>query len=311
MRLNRRIVALAAMGMMTGGLAVVPKTGAQPPTGQAQQEPPAGRGQAPDAGGGRGQGGRGAPAAPIRNPVEGNVDAIRAGGESYRGRCASCHGADAKGTARGSDVMGLWAQGSTDVQIFQSARRGIPNTLLPHSYGPDSETWAILAYLRTLGAQISAQTSVGNPENGGAVFATNCSNCHRVNGRGGHLGPDLSRVGSSRSRALLAHKIRHASTYFYAQHEGGYVFDAYQPVTLITRDGQRIRAIKKNEDAFSIQIMDTREHVQGYVKANLQEFSNDSTSLMPDFAPDKIRDRDLEDLVSYLAALRDTDAGRR
>src|SRR5689334_12209919 len=69
--------------------------------GQAQQQAPTGRGEPGGGAGGRGQAGRGGPA-PIKNPVEGNADAIRAGGESYRARCASCHGADAKGSARGS-----------------------------------------------------------------------------------------------------------------------------------------------------------------------------------------------------------------
>ena len=37
------------------------------------------------------------------------------------------------------------------------------------------------------------------------------------------------------------------------------------------RDGQRVRGVKKNEDEFSIQIMDLRQRLQGYPKANLTE----------------------------------------
>src|SRR5947199_200776 len=81
---------------------------------------------------------------------------------------------------------------------------------------------------------------------GGAWFEPNCSNCHRVGGRGGRVGPDLSRVGSSRSSALLEHKIRHASAYIMSIYQGGVVLDGYQPVTLVTKDGQRIRGVKKN-----------------------------------------------------------------
>jgi cytochrome c oxidase cbb3-type subunit III len=264
--------------------------------------------QAP-AQGGRGQaGGRGAPPAAIKNPVEGNADAIRAGGEAYGARCASCHGADARGGAHGSDLAGLWGAGSSDVQIFQSARRGIPNTLLPHSFGPDNGIWAILAYLRSM--NVAPAPSSGSPEAGRAVFASNCGNCHRVDARGGRVGPDLSRLGASRSRPLLAHKIRHASAYIMVEYQGGIVVEGFQPVTLVTRDGQRIRGLKKNEDAFSIQIMDSHERIQGYVKSNLREVVNDTTSLMPDFGPDKISDRDLDDLLAYLGTLRATDAGR-
>ena len=45
----------------------------------------------------------------------------------------------------------------------------------------------------------------------------------------------------------------------------------YEAVTLVTRSGDRIRGVRKNEDEFSVQIMDMRERLQGYLKANLAE----------------------------------------
>ena len=78
-----------------------------------------------------------------------------------------------------------------------------------------------------------------------------------VNGRGGQSGPDLSRVGSAWFRPALLNKLRGT---------GGAIRPGYQAVTIVTRDGQRIRGVKKNEDEFSIQIMDMRERLQGYLK---------------------------------------------
>ena len=72
----------------------------------------------------------------------------------------------------------------------------------------------------------------------------------------------------------------------------------------LTIDGQRIRGVKKNEDAFSVQIMDTHERIQGYVKSDLKEVIDDETSVMPDFGADRVSDRDLADLVAYLQGLR-------
>ena len=80
--------------------------------------------------------------------------------------------------------------------------------------------------------------------------------------------------------------------------------EGYQPVTLVTSLGQRVRAAKKNEDAFSIQIMDTSGRIQGYRKADLQDLHNDDTSLMPDFGPERLPDPDLKNLVAYLETLR-------
>jgi mono/diheme cytochrome c family protein len=53
--------------------------------------------------------------------------------------------------------------------------------------------------------------------------------------------------------------------------------------------------------------MDTRERIQGFLKANLQELTYDKNSLMPAFAPARLNDSDLNDLVGYLSTLRGAD----
>ena len=78
----------------------------------------------------------------------------------------------------------------------------------------------------------------------------------------------------------------------------------YEPVTLVTRSGERIRGVRKNEDEFSIQIMDMRERLQGYLKSDLAEFTLDKQSVMPAYGPDRLADSDLDDLLRYLTSLR-------
>ena len=55
----------------------------------------------------------------------------------------------------------------------------------------------------------------------------------------------------------------------------------YEPVTITPANGQPIRGVKKNEDLFSVQIMDTRERIQGYEKDQVKEVTNDTRSAMP------------------------------
>ena len=74
----------------------------------------------------------------------------------------------------------------------------------------------------------------------------------------------------------------------------------YEGVTLVTRDGQKIRGVKKNEDTFSIQVMDTRERIQGYLKSDLQEVIFEKASLMPEYGTERLSDSDLNDLIGYL-----------
>ena len=73
---------------------------------------------------------------------------------------------------------------------------------------------------------------------------------------------------------------------------------------MVTRDGERIRGIRKNEDEFSIQIMDMRQRLQGYLKANLADIVDEQQSVMPAFGADRLSDGDLDDLLAYLHTLR-------
>jgi len=240
---------------------------------------------------------------PTKNPLEGNAQAISNGGAMFRTRCAGCHGPDARGYL-GPDLTGVWAAGSTDERIFDIVRRGVPGTEMTPADPlrvADRDIWQVLAYLRTLSA-VPATPPSGDAASGERLFRANCASCHMVNGRGGQLGPDLSRIGSGRPRAGLLAKLRGTSSIIRA---------GYEPVTLVTREGERIRGVKKNEDEFSIQIMDTRERLQGFLKANLSELTLETKSLMPVYGPERINDRDLDDLLRYLGGLRGTEASQR
>jgi putative heme-binding domain-containing protein len=226
------------------------------------------------------------------------------GATLFRERCAECHGADAKGE-RGPNLTGLWTadvSGTADNRVFETIRAGVPGSIMPPSQAPDDEIRAIVAFLRGLGTAGRSTGSPGNAANGERIFWSTCGSCHQVKGRGGHLGPDLTRIASAQSREALAKSIREASAA---------ITTGYEPFTLTTRGGQQIRGARKSEDAFSIQIMDTRERLQGYLKADLRDVTRDSKSLMPDYGPDTVNDRDLDDLLAFLGTLRSEETPRR
>lgn len=212
----------------------------------------------------------------------------------YAARCADCHGADATGV-RGPDLTRLWGAGATDDRVFQTIRRGVPGSIMPASTAPDVEVEALVAYLRSLGTAGTAVGARGSALYGEPVFWSTCGGCHRVGPRGGRLGPDLTRIGVTQSGAALRTSIRRASAA---------IATGYQSVTLVTGDGTRIRGLRKGEDAFSIQVLDTSERLQGYLKADLASVTKDSSSLMPDYGPDRLSDADLDDLVAFLATLK-------
>jgi putative heme-binding domain-containing protein len=162
----------------------------------------------------------------------------------------------------------------------------------------ERDIWQILAYLRTLSAPPSNEPPRGNPENGRRLFRVNCASCHRVDGTGGRLGPDLSRIGSARARESMVRRIRGAVENF---------APGFEPVTITTASGQPVRGVKKNEDLFSVQIMDTRERIQGYEKDKVKEVADDTKSAMPVFGTDRLSESDLDDIVRYLQTLRGFD----
>ena len=85
------------------------------------------------------------------NPVAGNPAAIREGASLFRANCSPCHGLNAQGGGRGPDLTaGRWVHGSSDAGIFRTITHGVPGTEMPASGFEDSETWAIVAYLRSL-----------------------------------------------------------------------------------------------------------------------------------------------------------------
>ena len=233
-----------------------------------------------------------------KNPLEGDHAAIRSGMGLFRARCADCHGMDAHGV-RGPDITQVWASGRTDEGLFTTIKNGIAGTEMPAQPRLfDHETWQILAYLRTLAASNRPEPPRGDAENGKKVYQANCVSCHRVNGAGGRLGPDLSRIGAARSREVLELRIRGGVEGF---------LPGYEPVTLTPATGTAVVGVKKNEDLFSVQIMDSRERIQGYDKSSLKELQDNPRSAMPAFGSNRISEKELDDLIRYLQTLRGFD----
>jgi putative heme-binding domain-containing protein len=215
----------------------------------------------------------------------------------YRWRCGECHGLDATGY-RGPDLTAALAGGIADERLFQVIRNGVPGTEMPPSNSPDDELLQLIAYFRNLNAVTATDAPVGNVEHGQQLFTANCTSCHRVAGKGGHLGPDLTRVGTARSRAALVREIRTPSEW---------ITPGFETVTVVTKDGQKVRGAKKNEDVFSVQVMDMRERLQGYMKSNVQDVVYEKASLMPAYTTQRLSDTDLNDLIGYLTTLRGAD----
>ena len=136
---------------------------------------------------------------------------------------------------------------------------------------------------------------------GATLFAERCAACHGADARGQN-GPNLTTLwtaGAADDRVFQTIRrgvpgsvmppsdapdeeirsiIAFLKTLAPPAASGNAPAERPQIVTVVTRDGQRIRGERKNEDAFSIQILDTRGRLQGYLKSNVQEIVREESS---------------------------------
>ena len=244
----------------------------------------------------------------LRNPVQAKPEAIRAGRANFRINCAMCHGSNATGGLRGpSLVTGRLTHGSSDEALYNTILRGIPGTLMPANDLSDDETWEIISYLRTLQPN-SHPAATGDAAVGREIFFGEgyCSACHMVRGRGGRVGPDLSRVAEARSREYIIESLREPEKQISeGLSEPGRDFPmTYEIVTVTLADGAKLTGIAKNEDSFSIQLMDGRENLHLLLKKDLKSVVHEGKSFMPAYGPAELPDAKLRDLLAYLGTLR-------
>ena len=241
-----------------------------------------------------------------RNPFSGDPKAITQGAVLFRQECVFCHGVAAHGGMRGPDLTtGSWNHGGADADLVRTITAGVPGTAMPPNNLKADEIWQIVAYLRTLQQPVAA--AVGDRSLGEALFfgTARCSSCHIVNGRGGRLGPELSTVGSARSRAYLVESIRQPDRQLTQNRGfGDDVTLKYDTVTAVTADGRTIVGVPMNEDTFTLQLMDTSERVHSLDKKSLKSVRHENRSLMPAYDVSRLSNADLDNLVAYLQSLR-------
>jgi PQQ-dependent dehydrogenase (methanol/ethanol family) len=215
---------------------------------------------------------------------------IAVGRNRFQQLCTSCHGENAKG-ARGPNLTtGDWRWGRSDDAILKNILQGIPGTEMPAFPIPESDGKAIVSYLRSLRIEGSGEALRGDAQAGGHLFfgSAKCSQCHMVKGRGGRLGPDLSTIGAERSPSEIRDAIANPDK---SLRRG------FETVEVRLRSGELIRGARKNEDTFSIQIMDERERLHVLLKRDIQGIDAPKKSLMPTEA---LPPGDLDNLVAFL-----------
>jgi cytochrome c oxidase cbb3-type subunit 3 len=223
----------------------------------------------------------------------------------FEGNCAGCHGIDGSG-AMGPNIRHAAATLGPD-GIESLVKVGFIGSGMP-TFGQlgDEKISRIVDYVVSFDQEGSGATP-GDPQKGKAVYSSkNCSQCHIVNGRGGNLGPDLTRIGAVRSPGSLRIAIVSPGSQLPldAQLAERAPFRAYVMLRAVTKDGREITGMRVNDDTFSIQLRDANGQIHSLRKLDLQTLEElPGHSLMPHYQ-DALSETEVGDLVGYLASLK-------
>src|SRR5438034_6749137 len=118
---------------------------------------------------------------------------IELGAGVFAAQCVVCHGATGNLVAGVDLRSGRFNRASNDSELMEIVTSGIKGTAMPAFSFTRAELTGIVAYLRNMRDFNSAAVTRGDPSRGQAIFegSGRCASCHRVNGKGPRLAPDL------------------------------------------------------------------------------------------------------------------------
>jgi len=220
---------------------------------------------------------------------------IEYGSRVYAAQCAVCHGATGD-TVNGVDLKGRLRRAGSDFELMALVATGIPGTAMPAFKFSTAEMTGIVTYVRNMKDFSAAKVTLGDATRGQAIFEGKgkCATCHRVNGRGPRLAPDLSDIGTTRTAATLQNVVVDPNNATQFQNRN---------VRAVMRDGKVVTGRRLNEDTFSVQLIDQQERLVSLSKDEIREYTVAKTASMPAYKG-TLSASEISDVVAYLLSLK-------
>ena len=138
--------------------------------------------------------------------------------------------------------------------------------------------------------------NLGNSLHGEQIFTdingVNCIRCHTINGKGGHIGPDLTGIGTRQSRAQIIESVLYPSKQ---------ILDGYQQVYFHMKDDDDDRAgIVRTETPDTVTIVDSLGMTNVLPKSKIKDRKISQVSLMPEGLQTGLTLEDFSDLIAYV-----------
>jgi putative heme-binding domain-containing protein len=134
----------------------------------------------------------------------------------------------------------------------------------------------------------------GDRARGREAFKRACATCHRLEGEGHAVGPDL-RVAQGRTPEGLLTQILDPNRELLP------IYNAY---LVQTRDGRSLTGIIASETASGLTLRRAEGVEETVLRSAILQIQDTGLSLMPEGLEKDLRPQDLADLIAYLLAVR-------
>jgi len=149
-------------------------------------------------------------------------------------------------------------------------------------------------------AEFAVRTK-GDAERGRLIFAdakTSCVRCHRIQGQGGEVGPDLAGIGTKYGRPSLIESVLYPSKQ---------IAEGYAQTQVRLQDGRVLAGLVRSETAEELVLVDSEAKVNRLKKADIDARRLSDRSLMPDGVAAALSLQDFADLIAFLESLQDSE----
>ena len=220
---------------------------------------------------------------------------VEVGYNLYNTNCITCHGANGDSVSGVNLRSGQFRRVSTDAELNRLIQTGIPGTAMPPGRFGTADLAGLVAYVRSM-RDFDTKPARGDAARGRTLFEGKggCMSCHRVNGKGSRAAPDLSDVGAVRSPDAIERAMIDSA---------GIMLPINRSIRAVTRSGKVITGRRLNEDTYTVQIIDSEEHLVSLNKSDLREYAVLKTSTMPSFKS-TLTTTEIDDVVTYLRTLK-------
>lgn len=144
--------------------------------------------------------------------------------------------------------------------------------------------------------ELELTTRNGNADRGAAMFEkAACNICHKVNGKGGIVGPELTNIGGIRTQRDLLEAIAFPNASFARE---------YEPYQINLLNGEQLNGRILEEGADEVRFIDATNTPKNLSRSQIAEIKPSSISLMPAGLDQALSRTELADLIAYLRSLK-------